>query len=250
MLVQVIEEAKYRWALLTVTTLISAALYTVLSLSHFSPEVSVLVPAAVMVFLYAAPSVAYGTEVTKASAKLALSLKYVIVPTTIVAGAGIGMAAGVSYLYRTPDLIEAFAAYWTTLLAVTTGLVLLLAFLYAWFRMRQPRLEGALSLLSKPPETGVRIDLGVYGKKALFIYLHPEGWMDIRPKRGRNAVAKLLAIRRESNVAVMLRPLNGRVYNTTRGVLIPRGGAELRPGDQFRIGDYLFRYEHPWKKEY
>ena len=248
MFVQITEEAKYRWTLLVITTLLCAALYTVLSLSHFSPEISVLVPAAVMVFLYVAPSVAFGAEVTRASAKLALSLKYVVAPTTMVAGAGVGIAAGVSHLYHTLDLVElqTLATYWTTPLAVTAGLVLLLAFSYAWFWMQQPRLEGTLSLLSKPPATGVHIDLGVYGKKSLFICLYSEGWVYIKPTGGRNAVAKLLAIRKENDVAVMLRPLNGQVYNTW-GALIPRGGGELRPGDQFRIGDYLFRYEHPSK---
>jgi len=245
---QICEEAKYVWTLLTITTLLCAIVYTVLRLSHFSPEVSVLVPAAVMVFTYTAPSILFGAEVTKASAKLALSLKYVIAPTAMLTGAGVGIAIGVSHLSNTPDLIkpQTFTVY-RTILLVVSGLALPLALSYVWFRVRQPKLEGELFLWSKPSETGVRIYLGEYGRKTLFICLYPEGWVDIRPTGGHNAVAKLLAIRRENNVVVMLQPLNGQVYNTW-GTLVPRRGEELRPGNQFRIGNYLFRYEHPWRR--
>jgi len=108
---------------------------------------------------------------------------------------------------------------------------------------RPPNLEGDLSYrkASLVGVGGYPIDLSSYGRSEVYIEIEPGG-VDIVPVNRGNAQAKLRAVRGPEGVTALVAPINGQVYKGRAGIPVSDMGEELSHNDEFRVGDYVFRY--------
>ena len=129
------------------------------------------------------------------------------------------------------------------------GVVLALA-LVAAVAIRQvtrpPNLEGDLSYrkASLLGVGGYPLDLGNFGRNEVYIEIEPSG-VDIVPVNRGNAQARLRAVRGPEGVTVVVAPISGQVYKGRAGIPVSDMGEELSHNDEFRMGDYVFRYTNP-----
>lgn len=111
---------------------------------------------------------------------------------------------------------------------------------------RPPNLEGDLSYrkASLVGVGGYPFDLSSYGRNEVYIEIEHSG-VDIVPVNRGNAQAKLRAVRGPEGVTVMVAPISGQVHIGRAGSPVSDMGEELSHNDEFRIGDYVFRYTNP-----